>query len=102
MSDLEVKWTEGEVLVDGTCYDLSSFYWDDPDEVENFQGWMSQMQFEGRCCSGPNELWEIYIYPHYCDRPDKRDENDDTECVCRQYDTDHKPHWTNEKVAENA
>lgn len=98
--DLCAKWTEAEVIVDGALYELSSFIHDDPDEIERFAEWISQMKFEGRCCSGPEELWEIYMYPHFCDRPDQRDDDDDQECVCRQYDLDHKPYWTNEKKAE--
>jgi hypothetical protein len=102
MSEPEIKWTEAETIVGWNLYDLSSFYGDDPDEVERFAEWINQMKFEGRCCAEPDELWEIYLYPHYCDRPDKRKDDDNTECVCRQYDLDHKPHWTNEKVEENA
>ena len=31
------------------------------------------------------EPWEVYVLPHYCNH------DDDDECVCAQYLTDHHP-----------
>jgi hypothetical protein len=92
MAEPEVKWTEISHVIDGIEYDLSSFNEGNDNERELAFEFVEQIKFEAKIAAGPEELWEIYIYPHSCAMDDQE------ECICRQYDLVHKPEWTNEKV----
>jgi hypothetical protein len=86
MKTKEIQWYEITHHIDGALYDLTSYINNDADGEELAAEWVQQVKSEFKIAAGDDELWELYVHPHHCNRKEIR-------CNCTQ-DKNTKAEWS--------